>query len=167
MITEKTAFDLKPVLMKGAKIGVKNPYYEIEEKEQIIFVVTPGRNGIEFNKTLGYFSLYPSMQAYQCLFGQGILLMQRNDSYGAKEFKVVILNPNRQVLVPAGWGVGFVNTGSSLLVIIRNSNIDKKYLDIKPLIEKQGFAYYVVEKRGEIAFEQNPNYSVHPQITTE
>lgn len=167
MVISATSQDLKSVLREGVKAGVKNPYYIIEAKEQVIFVVSPGKNGIEFNKTLGYFSLFPTSQTYQCLFGQGILIMQRNDSYGAKEFKVVVLNPNKQVLVPAGFGVGFVNTGRNFLVIIRNSNIDKKYLDIKPLIEKKGFAYYVVEKKGEISFEQNPNYLVHPQITTE
>ena len=167
MIISVTSQDLKPVLMDGVKAGVKNPYYIIEDKEQVIFVVSPGRNGAEFNKTLGYFSLFPTVQTYQCLFGQGILIMQRNDSFGAKEFKVVVLTPGKQVLVPAGFGVCFIKTGSNFLVSIRNSNIDKKYLDTNPFIEKQGFAYYVVEKKGEISFEQNPNYKVHPQITTE
>lgn len=167
MVVQIEASDLKPVLIKGAKSGVKYPYYLIEEQEQVIFVVTPGRNGLEFNKTVGYFSTYPGMQTYQCLYGSGILLMQRNGLGGVKEFKVVILNPGRQVLVPAGWGMCLVNTGNNFLIVLRNSMLDEKYQDSKPILEKGGMAYFVVEKKGEISFEENPNYSFHPQITTE
>jgi len=168
MVITKTNKDLKPVLMEGASPTIKTPYYLIKEGEQLIFVIAAGRNGSEFNKTSGYFSSFPGMQSYQCLYGQGILVMQRNDELGeAKEFKVVTLNPGRQVAVPAGWGMGLVNTGSSFLVVLRNSFLDESHKDVKPLLEKQGFAYYVVEKKGEIAFEINPNYRVHPQIATE
>lgn len=167
MVTSKTAKDLKSVLMQGAKPEVKVPYYLIEDNGQAIFVIASGRNGAEFNKTVGYFSNFPGMQTYQCLYGQGIFLMQRNDLAEAKEFKVVSLNPGRQVSVPAGWGMGLVNTGNNLLVVLRNSFLDEKYKDPKPILEKQGLAYYVVEKKGEISFEENPNYKLHPQISTE
>lgn len=168
MVTAKTDRDLKPALMKGAKSGIKNPYYLIKDQGQLIFVVSSARNGSEFNKIVGYFSNFPSMQTYQCLYGQGIFVMQRNDELGeAKEFKVVSLNPGRQILVPAGWGMCIVNTGVSYLVVLRNSNLFEKYQDSKPILEKRGFAYYVVEKKGEISFEQNPNYQLHPQISTE
>ncbi|MDO8576737.1 MAG: glucose-6-phosphate isomerase family protein [Candidatus Daviesbacteria bacterium] len=166
MITAKTNKDLKPVLMDPTGKKVKNPYYLIVDKEQVIFVVSPGQNGIEFNKTEGYFNTFPGMQTYLCLHGSGILLMQRNDELGAKEFKMVILNPMKKISVPASWAMCLVNTGNGLLVVLRNA-LDEKYKDSKPLIEKRGLAYYIVEKKGEIAFEQNPNYRVHPQITTE
>lgn len=154
--------------MKRAKAEVKNPYYLIEGDEQLIFVVSAGKNGVEFNKTVGYFSNFPGMQTYQCLYGQGIFIMQRNDDLGeAKEFKIVTLNPGRQVLVPAGWGMCLVNTGVSLLVVLRNSILEKIYQDAQPILEKKGFAYYIIEKKGEISFEPNPNYQIFPQITTE
>lgn len=168
MVIAKDDKDLKPVLMKGAKAGLKYPYYLIKDQQQLIFVVSPGRNGDEFNKTAGYFSNFPGMQTYQCLYGQGVFIMQRNDEFEeAKEFKVLSLNPGRQILVPAGWGMCIVNTGNSYLVVLRNSHLFEKYQDSNPIIKKRGFAYYIVEKKGEIAFEQNPNYSVHPQISTE
>ena len=108
------------------------------------------------------------MQSYQCLYGQGILVMQRNDELEeAKEFKVVTLTAGRGVVVPAGWGMGLVNTGSNFLIVLRTSFLDESLEDSSSILEKQGFAYYVVEKKGEIAFEQNPNYSVYPQISTE
>lgn len=168
MVIAKTDKDLRPVLMKGARAGVKTPYYLIEENGQVIFVITPGRNGAEFNKTAGYFSNFPGMQTYQCLYGQGVFIIQRNDQLGeAKEFKVVALNPGRQILVPAGWGMCIVNTGVNFLVILRNSLLEERYIDPKPILEKQGLAYYVIEKKGEISFEENPNYSLHPQISME
>lgn len=167
MVTSVSDKELKPVLMEGARAEVDIPYYEISDNDQKIFVVSSGRNGSEFNKTIGYFSKYPGMQTYQCLYGQGILMMQRNQEGDAKEFRVVILNPGRQVVVPAGWAMCLVNTGNSLLVVLRNSFLDEKFIDPKPILEKGGFTYYIVEKKGEISFEPNPNYSVHPQITTE
>ncbi len=167
MIITKTQDDLKPVLMDPMGKKIKNPYYLIVDKEQVIFVVSPGRNGIEFNKTGGYFSNFPGMQTFLCLYGSGILLMQRNDELGAKEFKMVILNSQKQVNVPAGWAVCLVNTGNNLLVVLRNSMLDEKYQNSKPIIEKRGLVYYVVEKKGEITFDQNPNYQIHPQISME
>lgn len=168
MVKTVTKKDLKPVLMKGARAEIKNPYYLIKEADQVIFVVSPGKNGSEYNKTVGYFSNFAGMQSYQCLYGQGIMGMQRNDEVGeAKEFKIVSLNPGRGVIVPAGWGMCLVNTGTSFLVVIRSSFLSEEDEDARPLIEKQGFGYYVIEKKGEISFEQNPNYSVHPQISTE
>ncbi len=168
MIISKTAKDLKQVLMDEAKSEIKIPYYLIEDGEQVIFVISPGRNEPEFNKTIGYFSSFAGMQSYQCLWGQGIMLMQRNDANGeAKEFKVVTLSPGRAIAVPAGWGMTIANTGNGFLVVLRNSFSDQSFEDSKPIIEKQGLAYYVIEKKGEISFKQNPNYSIHPQITTE
>ncbi len=147
---------------------VKNPYYLIEEAGQVIFIISAGRNGVEFNKTTGYISTFPGIQTYLCLYGSGILLMQRNDEMGeAKEFKMVVLNPLKQVSVPVGWAMCLVNTGNKLLVVLRNSILGPKYEDSKPIIDKKGLAYYVVEKKGEITFEQNPSYRVRPQITTE
>ncbi|MEK7616511.1 MAG: glucose-6-phosphate isomerase family protein [Patescibacteria group bacterium] len=168
MVISKTKKDLKPVLMKGVRGAIKTPYYIISDNEQAIIVLSPGKNGIEFNKTLGYFSNFPGLQTYQCLYGKGIFIIQRNDEKGeAKEFKVVSLNPGKQVLLPAGWGMCIVNTGSSFLAVLRIGFLDSALEDLKPILEKQGFAYYIIEKKGEISFEQNPNYSVRPQIATE
>lgn len=146
---------------------LETSYYLIKDGEQVIFVVSAGKNGSEFNKTIGYFSNFPGMQSFICLYGQGILVMQRNDGVEAKEFKVVTLNPGKHAVVPAGWGMCLVNTGSNFLIVLRNNLLEEEYENPKPILEKQGFAYYVVEKKGEISFELNSNYRVHPQITTE
>lgn len=169
MIIAKTYNDLKPFLMEKTGKKVKTPYYLITESGQVLFVVSPGRNGIEFNKTSGYLNSFPGLQTYQCLNGSGILLMQRNGdgSAEAKEFKMVRLSSHRQVNVPAGWLVNLINTGNNLLIAVRNSTLNEKYNTPDGVLEKKGLAYYVVEKKGEISFQPNPNYRVHPQITTE
>ena len=168
MISAYKAKDLKEVLMSGVKSDVKTPYYLIEDSGNCIFIITPGKNGSEYNKNQGYFSNFPGLQTYQCLYGQGIFLIQRNDLDGeAKEFKVVRLIAGRQILVPAGWGMCIVNTGDRYLVVVRYSYLDKKHIDSKSIIKKHGFVYYVVEKKGDISFEQNPNYLIYPQIMME
>lgn len=168
MIVTKTIKDIKPVLMESTKKVVKDPYELIVDKTQVIFVVSPGLNGVEFNKTAGYLNHFSGMQNYQCLNGSGILLMQRNDEMNeAKEFRMARLHPHKQVDVPAGWFVCLVNTGNKFLVVLRNSTSNEKYQTPKPILEKKGFAYYVVEKKGEITFDQNPNYQLHPQISME
>lgn len=168
MVITKTYNELRPVLMDKATKGIKTPYYLMTDKDQVIFVISSGLNGSEFNKTSGCFNNFSGIQTLQCLYGSGILLMQRNDEFEeAKEFKMVRLSPHKQVDVPVGWLVCLVNTGSGLLVVIESNHLDEKYKIPKPILDKKGFAYYVVEKKGEIVFEPNPNYNIRPQVTAE
>lgn len=168
MVVTKTLKDLQLVLMDSKAKAIKKPYYLITDETQIIYVVTPGLNGVEFNKTVGSISTSEGLTLYHCLWGRGILLLQRNDEEGeAKEFKVVTLNSGRQVGVPALWASSLVNVGKGFLVVLKSGSYDESSSNSQPIVEKRGLAYYIVEKKGEIAFEQNPNYSVHPQIAAE
>lgn len=168
MLITKTHQDLKDILMEPKALGVKEAYFILATDNQNITILLPGNNGREFNKTHGHFHKSQVVEIFQCLYGQGLLIMQRNDEEGeAKEFKVITLSPSKQVAVPAGFGHGAINIGKTFLVIVDNASSSPQAHNYKLVKEKHGFAYYVVEKKGEIAFEQNPNYSVHPQITTE
>lgn len=168
MVITKNYQDIKPVLMESGRKYIREPYYVIKSNTQVIYVVSSGLNGSEYNKTEGFFSNYPAGLYYHCLFGQGILLMQRNEENGeAKEFKVITLNPGKQTSLPSGWAICLVNIGKNFLVVLGSRDLDPKEIDSKPIFEKKGLAYYVIEKKGEVSFEVNPNYSVHPQITTE
>lgn len=168
MVITRKYQDIKPVLMEASRNYVKEPYYIIKNNDQIIYVISSGLNGLEFNKNEGFISSYEAVLYYQCLYGQGLILMQRNDEKGeAKEFKITTLSSGKQVGLPSGWAFCLVNIGKKLLVVLGNKDLETKDMDSKPIFDKKGLAYYVIEKKGEIAFEQNPNYSVHPQITTE
>lgn len=150
---------------KSSKI--KEPYYLIDGVNNgHITIISPGKNGDEYNKTYGGTQSMLTVLSLHCLFGQGILLMQRQDLSGdAKEVKVVYLRPGTTTEVPSGFVYCLVNTGSNYLVVLDNfsqtSQTNHHSDDIKL---KRGLSYYVVEKRGEIAFEKNPLYTFHPQI---
>ncbi|MBI2334187.1 hypothetical protein HYU96_00070 [Candidatus Daviesbacteria bacterium] len=168
MIITKTHQDLKDVLLEPQAPGAKEAYFILPAENQNITVIMSGNNGREFNKTHGHFHKAEVVEIFQCLYGQGLLIMQRNDEMGeAKEFKVVTLSAGKQITVPAGFAHCAVNTGKNFLVILDNASSSPQALSYKLIKQKHGFAYYVVEKKGEIAFEQNPNYAVHPQISTE
>lgn len=168
MIVTKIHKEIEDVLIDPKAPGVKEPYFVIREIGQNITILSPGKNGDEYNKTYGHFHTYMGVEIYNCLFGQGLLIMQRNDEEGeAKEFKVVTLHSGKQVEVPSGYGHSLINIGKSFLVMLDNSPDFEKSHNYEPIKSKRGFAYYIVEKKGEIAFENNPNYRIHPQITTE
>lgn len=168
MVITKTHQDLKDVLIDPKAPGVKDAYFIVPGDGQNITIIASGNNGIEFNKTHGHFHKAQTVEIFQCLYGQGLLIMQRNDEFGEpKEFKVATLSVGRNVTIPAGFGHTAVNVGKTFLVILDNASGSPQAHNYKMVKEKHGFAYYVVEKKGEIALEQNPNYRVHPQITTE
>lgn len=168
MIISHVHKDLEDVLMEPKGTGIKEPYFVIRGDGQSITILNPGLNGIEFNKTHGHFNNFKSVEIYTCLYGQGIVVLQRNDEAGeAKEFKVITIHSGKQVEIPSGYGHGLVNIGKGYLVVLDNSPLDPKAHDYQSVKRKRGFAYYIVEKKGEVAFEPNSNYSVQPQISTE
>lgn len=168
MITARTRQELKDVLMDPKSPGVKDPYFVIRGDEgQNITILSPGKNGNEFNKTYGHFHNYQGVEMYRVVYGQGILVMQRNDGDGeAKEIRVTSLRPGMVVEVPVGYGHALANIGKTYLVVIDDApNISKAH-NFELVREKHGLAYYVVDKKGEVGFEPNPNYRLHPQIAT-
>lgn len=169
MIEPRLREELKDVLMDPKSPGVKEPYFVIRgEGGQNITVLTPGLNGNEFNKTYGHFHNYQGVEIYHVVYGQGVLVMQRNDENGeAKEVKVVGLRSGMTAEIPSGYGHCLVNIGKTYLVVVDNAPNMKDSHNFEPVKEKHGFAYYVVDKRGEVGFEANPNYKMHPQISTE
>lgn len=168
MVTTITHKELQPVLMEPRSAGVKEPYFIIQgQNGENITVLAAGKNGSEYNKTFGSFHTFPGVEIYHCLYGQGILMMQRNDSEDeAKEIRIVSLRSGSVVEVPAGYGHCIVNTGKSFLVVADNAPQNGKVHNTESLQNKKGLAYYVVDKKGNISFEANKNYVYHPQIST-
>ncbi|MDD2823520.1 MAG: glucose-6-phosphate isomerase family protein [Candidatus Daviesbacteria bacterium] len=168
MLTAVSRQELKEVLMDGKSPGVKEPYFVISgEGGQNITVITPGTNGTEFNKTHGHFHTFQEVEVYHVVYGQGVLLMQRNDENGeAKEVRIVGLRPGSTVEVPSGYCHTIANVGKNYLVVIDNSPSSAKSHNSDSINEKQGLVYYIVDKKGEVGFDPNPNYRLHPQIST-
>ncbi len=168
MITTRTKAELKDVLMDPKSPGVKEPYFVIRGDEgQNITILSPGKNGNEFNKTYGHFHNYQGVEIYRVVYGQGVLIMQRNDEGGeAKEVRVASLRPGMTIEVPVGYGHALVNIGKTYLVVIDDAPNGAKAHNFDPVKDKRGFAYYIVDKKGEVGFEPNSNYHLHPQIAT-
>lgn len=168
MIDTRTRQELKDVLMDPKTPGVKEPYFVIRgEAGQNITVLTPGKNGNEFNKTYGHFHNYQGVEIYNVVYGQGVLVLQRNDEEGeAKEFKIISLRGGMNVEIPAGYGHCLINVGKTYLVTVDNAPAGAKMHNFEPVTQKHGFAYYVVDKKGEVGFESNHNYRRHPQVST-
>ena len=168
MIQTRTRQQVKEVLMDPQGEGIKEPYFVIRgEAGQNVTILTPGKNGNEFNKTYGHFHTYQGIEIYHIVYGQGVLVMQRNDEEGeAKEFKVVGVRSGSVIEMPVGYGHCLINVGKTYLVTIDNSPNDPKVHNFEPVKQKHGFAYYIIDKKGEIGFEANPNYNIHPQIST-
>lgn len=169
MIQTRTRNELKEVLMDPKAPGIKDSYFVIRgEASQNVTIITPGKNGNEFNKTYGHFHNYPGIESYHVVYGQGILVMQRNDENGeAKEFRVLSLRNGTVAEIPAGFGHCLVNIGKTYLVVVDNAPNIQSAHNFEPVKQKHGFVYYIVEKKGEIGFESNPNYKLHPQIATD
>ena len=168
MVQTITGKELQLVLMDPKALSVKEPYFVIRgENGENITVIASGKHGLEFNKTLGYFHTFAGVIIYHCLYGQGILIMQRGDSQGEiKEVRVVALRPGMVHEVPAGYGHAISNIGKNFLIVADNAPQDAKTQNIDILKAKKGLAYYVVDKKGNVSFEENKNYGFHPQITT-
>lgn len=167
MIITRTRQELKDVLMDSKSPGVKEPYFVIDGEGQNVTILSPGKNGNEFNKTYGHFHNYQGVEIYRVIYGQGVLIMQRNDEDGeAKEIRVTSLRGGMTVEVPAGYGHALVNIGKTYLVVIDDAPDGAKTHNFEPVREKHGFAYYIIDKKGEVGFESNPRYRLHPQIAT-
>lgn len=168
MVASTTIKDLQGVLMEPKLASVKEPYFTIQGNNgENITILASGKNGIEFNKTFGDFHTFPGVEIYHCLYGQGLLIMQRNGPDGEpKEVKVVGLRSGTIIEVPAGYGHCIVNTGKNFLIVADNAPANPKMHSDELLKTKKGLAYYVIDKKGNIAFEENPNYHFHPQIST-
>lgn len=167
MVTAFTNKDLKEVLLDPKSGLLKQPYFTInsEATEENITLLNSGRNGLEFNKTVGFIYKYPGVLIYRCIYGRGLILVQKNDELGeAKEIKVSSIRPGVEVEVPSGYANAIINTGRTFLAVIDNSPKEDKYKDFETIRVKHGLVYYVVDKKSDIAFEKNPNYLFHPQI---
>lgn len=169
MLIKFTRRQLKEVLAYPETEGVDEPYFILESPRtgENITLLYSGKNGLEFNKTHGFLHKFPGILIYRSLYGQGLLITQKNDEEGEpKEVRIVSLRPGVEIEVPAGYVHTLVNIGKNFLIVVDNVPDYTTDIDFDMVNKKHGLAYYVVDKKGEIGFEKNPHYSFHPQIAS-
>lgn len=161
--------ELKPVLLETEDPKVKEPYITVDSPtDGNLTIISSGRNGSEYNKTFGSVHTYPGVVSVHCLYGHGILMTQRFSPEGdVKEVQVHQLRPGKAIEVPSQTAYCIYNTGRHFLVAFDNFATKQRHSDETLIRQYKGLCYYVVERKGEIAFDKNPNYSFHPQLVME
>ena len=119
-----------------------------------ISIVHPGKVGQEFFMTKGHFhTLLETAEVYNCLKGQGVMVMETPEG----DWAVEELYPSRVLYVPPCWAHRSVNTSRiddlvTFFVYPGNSGHDYG------TIEQQGFRKLVIEESGQPVVIDNPRW---------
>lgn len=123
------------------------------------FGITP--SGIELPKTTGHYHL-PLLDGtqtpdfYQIVYGQGVIMLQRED---VPDIGAFVVRPElmQHVLIPPWMGHLTVNTGKKPLVFV-NICVREPHLNYGPYLDRHGGAYYLVSQDGRETFIPNQAY---------
>ena len=117
-------------------------------------VVHPGKVGDEYYMTKGHFhAVLDSAEAYYCLQGQGMMVMETPEG----DWAVEELRPGKVLYVPPRWAHRSVNTGSAedlVTFFVFPAHAGHDY----GTIEDQGFRKLVVERDGQRCIMDNPRW---------
>ena len=173
----RTHKKMKEVLMDPNGVGPAFHYYMIRggKEQKNITIWEPGTISGEYIKTYGHYHVGKLDETYWILFGEGIALLQKlaTNQKGemipnvVEEFKAIPVKPGDSVYMPPGWGHLVVNVGKTYFATADDSpvNFEEKdeaslpgHADYELVKQMQGFAYYVVEKDGQLALVKNKKY---------
>lgn len=119
-----------------------------------ISIVHPGKVGQEFFMTKGHFhTLLETAEVYNCLKGQGVMVMETPEGKWAVEE----LYPGRVLYVPPRWAHRSVNTSrvdDLVTFFVYPGNAGHDY----GTIEQQGFRKLVIEDAGQPKVMDNPRW---------
>lgn len=176
--------ELRPVLMNPTATGPDEVYWMYREvvrpEDQAVFqrmgvryditVLSPGRIGGEFVKTLGhYHPLVPGAtvtypEVYEVLHGTAHYLLQK-PANGRDLADIVIIEAEAgdKVLIPPGYGHITINMGRTPLVMgnLVARDFASRY---EPYLQLQGGAYYAVREGGEETLVWNQRYGQAPEL---
>ena len=175
----RTFSEIKPVLF-AKKTKVKKFYYMYRDVAPSpsfkkyglrydITVIPHHEIGREEAKTTGHYHAhvrkthlsYP--EVYQIIRGQAIYIFQKKTDSRIDDVIVTSAKAGDVILVPPNYGHVTVNPSKETLVMANfvYTGFKSKY---KPILEKHGAAYYVIEKNKKISFLINPSYKMVPKI---
>lgn len=181
---ERTHQIMKEVLMDTLASGPEIHYYMIRggvDKKNITIWET-GTVGGEYIKTYGHYHVGDLNEIYKVVQGEGIVLLQRRtkDALGnpideeIEEFKAIMVKEGESIFIPSEMGHLVVNIGSTWLVTIDDSPVNFEevnpvslpgHADYEPIKKLHGFAYYIVEEKGQPKLVKNPNYKSVPEVS--
>lgn len=131
-----------------------NPHYG---KEPNITVIPPARLGKEFPKTYGHFHRHDEPETYRVLYGKALVLLQKMRGEIVEDVRVLSGESGAVLHVLEGYGHCLINATDDLLITAdwEAEGAGHIYDLIK---EKQGMAYYLLERDGKVVWEANTNY---------
>jgi len=175
----RTLQQIKPVLFKK-KTKVRKFYYMYRDIAPLkafkryglrydVTVIPHHKIGPEEAKTTGHYHAhvrkthlsYP--EVYQIVHGKAIFIFQKRTGSRIDDVIVTSAKAGDVILVPPNYGHIAVNPSKETLVMANFVYGGFKSL-YKPIVEKHGGAYYVIEKNKKISFLINPNYRMVPKM---
>ncbi|MDP2671700.1 MAG: glucose-6-phosphate isomerase family protein [bacterium] len=165
VLETRTKEKIKEVLLNPDSDGPEAAYYILRGRPNIT-IWEAGKYGEEYVKTYGHYHLHNEKENYTFLFGEGVGVLQHRDQSGeVGEVRLVKVKSGNKVEIPAGWGHAFVNTGKTYLISSDDAPEDASHSqnDYRPIQEKRGMAYYIIEKDGKLEAVPNPNYKNLPE----
>lgn len=173
---------MKEVLMHPEARGPEIHYFMIRggKDKTNITVWETGTVGGEYIKTYGHYHVGQIDETYWVINGEGIVLLQmrRANADGnpiddeIESFYAIKVKSGDSVFIPSGMGHLVVNIGKVWLVTVDDSPVNFEevdpvslpgHADYEPVKKMHGFAYYLVEEKGQPTLVKNPNYKVIPE----
>lgn len=174
-VSERRLSNLRSVLAEPQELSddplVHKIYRMVGDTEAIInsglkfdvTVLLPQPFCKELPKTTGHYHLpmlqaegIPSPDFYQILYGNGLILLQREADGEVYAFEVNA-GEMQHVLIPPWMGHLTVNTGKEPLVFA-NICVRADHLNYEPYLKRKGAAFYMMRNGRQASFVQNPNY---------
>jgi oxalate decarboxylase/phosphoglucose isomerase-like protein (cupin superfamily) len=172
--SERKHESLREVLFDKVSIGPSSSYWvfsEIGDKLwENLTVLSPGRYGIEFNKTYGhYHSSSNETEIYKLLSGQGIFLLQKKFLSGTEWIKnkvseVIFIQAEAgdEIKVPHDFAHSWTNIGTTPLVLLDNWKWGHTEEDYSPIKTLGGMSYYFTAQKNDLKFMVNKMYAYVP-----
>lgn len=173
----RTHEKMKEVIMDPEGIGPAIHYHMVRggSEQKNVTVWEPGTISGEYIKTYGHYHIGDLSETYWITFGQGVALLQKlaEDENGemisdvVEEFRAIPVKAGQEVFMPKKFGHLLVNIGETYFVTLDDSPVDFEERDPASfpghadytLVQKmRGFAYYVVERDGQVSLKRNPLY---------
>ncbi len=174
--------EMKDVLMDPGVSGPEVHYYMIRggKIKKNITVWEVGKIGDEYIKTYGHYHVGDLDETYWVVAGEGVVLLQNRklDTNNhpiddeIESFYAICVKKGDSVFIPAGTGHLVCNTGDTWLTTIDDSFVNFEeadpvslpgHADYEAIKKLHGFAYYLVEKDGELKLVKNGNYKQVPE----
>ena len=168
---------MKEVMMDPTGAGPAVHYYVVRGgvEQKNITIWEPGTISGEYIKTYGHYHVGALSETYWIVYGQGVAILQKlaEDKTGkmipdtVAEFQAFKVKVGQKIFMSPKFGHLFANIGKTYFVTADDSpvNFEDKdpvglpgHADYDLVKQMRGFAYYVVEHKGQPALARNSLY---------